>query len=112
MVEIAEKAAGDLGQGGVSVGVVNARWVKPLDPKIAEWAAGARFVVTLEDNVVAGGFGSAVLEDFTSRGLSKDVTCIGVPDRFLPFGAPDDVMEWAGMDVDSVVDRVKALLAG
>jgi 1-deoxy-D-xylulose-5-phosphate synthase len=111
MVEIAEKAAGDLGQGGVSVGVVNARWVKPLDPRIAEWAAGARFVVTLEDNVVAGGFGSAVLEDFTTRGLSKDVTCIGVPDRFLPFGAPDDVMEWAGMDVDSVVDRVKAVLA-
>ncbi len=111
MVEIAEKAAGDLSQGGVSVGVVNARWVKPLDPRIAEWAAGARYVVTLEDNVVAGGFGSAVLEDFTSKGLSKHVTCIGVPDRFLPFGAPDDVMEWAGMDVDSVVDRVKAILA-
>ncbi len=111
MVEIAEKAAGDLSQGGVSVGVVNARWVKPLDPRIAEWASGARYVVTLEDNVVAGGFGSAVLEDFTSRGMNKDVTCIGVPDQFLPFGAPDDVMEWAGMDVDSVVDRVKAILA-
>jgi deoxyxylulose-5-phosphate synthase len=52
-----------------------------------------------------------VLEDFTSKGLNKDVTCVGVPDRFLPFGAPDDVMEWAGMDVDSVVDRVKAILA-
>ena len=111
MVEIAEKAASDLSQGGVSVGVVNARWVKPLDPRISEWATGARYVVTLEDNVVAGGFGSAVLEDFTRRGLNKDVTCIGVPDRFLPFGSPDDVMEWAGMDVDSVVDRVTAILA-
>ena len=112
MVEIAEKAAGDLAQGDLSVGVVNARWVKPLDPRIAEWAAGARHVVTLEDNVIAGGFGAAVMEELSRVGLTKHVTCIGVPDRFLPFGSPTDVMEWAGMDVDSIVDRVKALLAG
>ena len=110
MVEIAEKAAGDLSQGDVSVGVVNARWVKPLDPRIAEWAASADHVVTLEDNVVAGGFGAAVMEQFSRMGVRKDVTCIGVPDQFLPFGSPGDVMEWAGMDVDSVVDRVRALL--
>lgn len=110
MVEVAEKAASDLGQRDVSVGVVNARWVKPLDPRIMEWAAGAKHVVTLEDNVVSGGFGSAVMEAFTEAGLVKDVTCIGVPDRFLPFGAPGDVMESVGMDPDSVVQRVEALL--
>lgn len=110
MVEIAEKAAADLTQRGVSVGVVNARWVKPLDPRILEWASSVKHVVTLEDNVVAGGFGSAVMEAFANAGMTKDVTCIGVPDRFLPFGAPGDVMEWAGMDADSVVNRVSALL--
>ncbi len=110
MVETAAKAATDLGEKGVSAGVVNARWVKPLDPRILEWAAPARHVVTLEDNVVAGGFGAAVMEAFSEAGMTKDVTCIGIPDHFRPFGSPTDVMESVGMDPDSVVDRVLALL--
>ena len=110
MVEVAAKAALDLGEKGVSVGVVNARWVKPLDPRILEWSAPARRVVTLEDNVVAGGFGAAVMEAFSEAGMTKDVTCIGIPDHFLPFGSPTDVMESVGMDPDSVVKRVLALL--
>lgn len=111
MVEIAEKAAAELTQKGRSIGVVNARWVKPLDPRILEWAAPAHHVVTLEDNVIAGGFGAAVMEAFAEAGMSKEVTCIGVPDQFLPFGSAGDVMEWAGMDSDSVIRRVSALLA-
>ncbi|MGB7859845.1 MAG: 1-deoxy-D-xylulose-5-phosphate synthase, partial [Acidimicrobiia bacterium] len=103
MVEIAEKAAADLTERGVSAGVVNARWVKPLDPRLLEWAAEVPHVVTLEDNVVAGGFGAAVMEAFTGAGVSKSFTNIGVPDHFLPFGAVGDIMEHAGMDPDSVV---------
>lgn len=110
MVEIAEKAAADLRGRGVSTGVVNARWVKPLDPRILEWAAPAAHVVTLEDNVVAGGFGSAVMEAFAATGMVKDVTCIGVPDRFLPFGSPSDLQEMVGMDATGVVDRVLSIL--
>jgi len=106
MVEIAEKAAIDLGEKGVHAGVVNARWVKPLDPRILEWAAPVDHVITLEDNVVAGGFGAAVMEAFASAGLVKKVTNIGVPDHFLPFGSAADVMESVGMDPDSVVERV------
>ncbi len=106
MVEIAEKAAAELSGKGIDAGVVNARWVKPLDPRIVEWAAPARHVVTLEDNVVAGGFGAAVMEAFAAAGLVKAVTNIGVPDQFLPFGSASDVMESVGMDPDSVVERV------
>lgn len=106
MVEIAEKAALDLGAKGVSAGVVNSRWVKPLDARILEWAAPVGHVVTLEDNVIAGGFGAAVLEAFAAAGMVKDVVNIGVPDTFLPFGAASDIMEIAGMDPDSVVARV------
>ncbi|HSM45819.1 MAG TPA: 1-deoxy-D-xylulose-5-phosphate synthase, partial [Acidimicrobiia bacterium] len=82
MVEIAEKAAVDLAAKGLSAGVVNARWVKPLDPRIVEWSGEVGHVVTLEDNVIAGGFGAAVMEAFAEAGLVKDVTNIGVPDRF------------------------------
>ena len=112
MVEMAEKAAVDLTEKGHSVGVVNARWVKPLDPMVLEWAAPARHVVTLEDNVVAGGFGAAVMEALAASGTVKEVTCIGVPDHFLPFGSPSDVMEMVGMDPESVVSQVTALLEG
>ena len=109
MVEVAQKAAGDLGEKGIHAGVVNARWVKPLDPRILEWAAPVDHVVTLEDNVVAGGFGSTVMESFAEAGMAKEVTCIGVPDLFLPFGGASDVMQSVGMDPDSVVKRVLAL---
>ena len=106
MVEIAEKAAADLAGKGVSAGVVNARWVKPLDPRIVEWSEPVDHVITLEDNVVAGGFGAAVMESFAGSGLTKKVTNIGVPDDFLPFGSASDIMESVGMDPDSVVERV------
>ena len=106
MVEIAEKAAVDLEEKGVSAGVVNARWVKPLDSRILEWAAPFDHVVTLEDNVLSGGFGTGVMEAFAAAGLVKRFTNIGVPDHFLPFGSPSDVMESVGMDADSVVERV------
>lgn len=110
MVEIAEKAGAELEGKGVSAGVVNARWVKPLDPRILEWAAEVPLVVTLEDGVVAGGFGSAVMETFSESGMVKKLTSIGVPDHFLPFGAPSDVAESVGMDTDSVVERVLVAL--
>jgi 1-deoxy-D-xylulose-5-phosphate synthase len=106
MVEVAQKAAVDLREKGLSVGVVDARWVKPLDPRILEWAAPVRLIVTLEDNVIAGGFGAAVMESFSAAGLAKEVINIGVPDGFLPFGSAGDVMESVGMDPDSVVQRV------
>lgn len=110
MVETAVKVASDLAGHGVSAGVVNARWVKPLDPRIVEWASPVRQVVTLEDNVVAGGFGSAVFELFSRAGLTKAMTTIGVPEGFLPHGSPGDVMELAGMDPDSVLRRVLVAL--
>ncbi|HSM43856.1 MAG TPA: transketolase C-terminal domain-containing protein, partial [Acidimicrobiia bacterium] len=70
-----------------------------------------RHVVTLEDNVVSGGFGPAVMESFAAAGLVKEFTNIGVPDGFLPFGAASDVWESVGMDPDSVVERVLSALA-
>ncbi len=111
MVEIAEKAAVDLREKGVSAGVVNARWVKPLDPRILEWAAPAGHIVTLEDGVIAGGFGAAVMEMLSDAGVTKAITCIGVPDHFLPFGAASDVLESVGMDTDSVVERILVALS-
>jgi 1-deoxy-D-xylulose-5-phosphate synthase len=110
MVEVAEKVAADLSAEGIDAGVVNARWVKPLDARIVEWAAPVGHVVTLEDGVVAGGFGSAVMEALAGAGLAKTVTRIGVPDEFLPHGSPSDIMESVGMNPTSVLDRILVAL--
>ncbi len=106
MVEVAQKAAVDLGARGVSVGVVNARWVKPLDRRIVDWAIKVPLVVTLEDNVVRGGFGAGVMEMLAEAGVSTRVVPVGVPDEFVPFGAASDLMAMVGMDEESVVKRV------
>lgn len=111
MVETAEKVASTLGQQGVSCTVVNARWVKPLDERLVDWVGSHRLTVTLEDNVLSGGFGAAVLERLAGTGLAGRVASIGIPDVFLPFGSADAVTEWAGLDHDSIVGQVEALLA-
>jgi 1-deoxy-D-xylulose-5-phosphate synthase len=109
MVEMAEKVATTLLQEGVEATVVNARWVKPLDSRLAEWVGSHRATVTLEDNVLAGGFGAAVLEQLSGSDLAGRVSTIGLPDVFLPFGSAEAVLEWAGLDHDSIVGRIQVL---
>ena len=60
--------------------------------------------------MVNGGLGSAVMALLAGAGMSKPVTCIGVPDEFLPFGSASDIQAAVGMDADSVVERALAVL--
>lgn len=106
MVETAQKAAAALETHGISCGVVNARWIKPLDDRLADWVGSVPVVFTLEDNAAAGGFGSAVLEALAGTGLADRVHVVGIPDRFLPFGSEADVVRSVGLDTDSIVERV------
>lgn len=109
MVEIASKAAAELASHGISCTVVNARWLKPMDDRLEQWAQAHQRVVTLEDNVRSGGFGAAVLEALSDVGLAGRVTSMAVPDEFLPFGSAGDVLTYCRLDAESVVDRVLAL---
>jgi 1-deoxy-D-xylulose-5-phosphate synthase len=111
MVEHAQKAAATLSQSGVSCGVVNARWVKPLDERLPEWAAAYRHVVCIEDNVLSGGFGAAVMEALAGTGLAGKVHLMGMPDHFLPAGTADEVIRSVGLEPDQIADRVALLLA-
>ena len=111
MVEIAQKASSGLASLGLSCGVVNARWVKPLDERLMTWAMRYRRVVTLEDNVVTGGFGAAVLEALAGTEAAAKVTTLGLPDRFLPAGSVDELLREVGLDPEGVVRQVGALFA-
>ena len=110
MVDAADKAATLLGERGVRAGVINARWVKPLDPDLPEIAERYDRVVTIEDGVRTGGFGSAVLETLSEHGSAGKVTVLALPDRFQPFGDRATLLARNGLDAESIADAITASL--
>jgi 1-deoxy-D-xylulose-5-phosphate synthase len=112
MVEVAKEAADRLEMQHVSCAVVNARWIKPIDPRAVEWARSHRAVLTVEDNVGSGGFGGAVLEALAPHGLAGRVRTLALPDRFLPQGKAAEILREHGLDAaglaKAVFDSLKA----
>jgi 1-deoxy-D-xylulose-5-phosphate synthase len=112
MVEVAKEAAERLELQKVSCAVVNARWIKPVDPRIVDWARAHPVVVTVEDNVGAGGFGGAVLETLAPYGLAGRVRMLALPDEFLPQGKASDILKEHGLDAAGVAKSVYEAVKG
>lgn len=112
MVPWAEETATLLSERGISAGVVNARYVKPLDTMLLD-AHGktARLVATMENGTIVGGFGSGVEEYLSSRGWAPRVVRFGWPDEFVPHGSPELLAEQFGLTPDAMADRIRSLLA-
>ncbi len=108
MVSLAEKAAASLLSLGINATVINARFVKPLDEScILHYATQTGRLFTLEEHVLQGGFGSAVLELLSAKGLDcVKVHCIGIPDNFVEHGKRDLLMARYGLTVEQVVRTV------
>ena len=104
-----------MAEDGWSIGLVNARFAKPLDRQlIVDQARGKRLVVTFEESVVAGGFGSAVLEAIeearlTDPGLRETaVRTLGIPaDRFVDHGAVVDLRRLLRLDAPGLTEQVR-----
>jgi 1-deoxy-D-xylulose-5-phosphate synthase len=110
MVQEAEKVAARIAEEtGLSVGVVNARFVKPLDKTLLlSQAACIPLLVTMEDHVVTGGFGSAVLETLQEADCQTAVERIGWPDKFVEHGSSVEILRAAyGLSTDDIVRRIK-----
>jgi 1-deoxy-D-xylulose-5-phosphate synthase len=112
MVEVALEAAERLELQNVSCAVVNSRWIKPVDPRIVDWARTHPVVVTVEDNVGAGGFGGAVLETLAPHGLAGRVRTLALPDEFLPQGKASDILKAHGLDAAGVAKAVYQAVKG
>jgi len=95
---------------GLHAAVVNARFVKPLDTGLLlQHAAAVPLLVTLEDNVAMGGFGSAVLEALQDADVQLPVERIAWPDRFVEHGSSVEILRAAnGLSPDAIYDRVLA----
>ena len=101
------EAANILAEKGISAAVVNARFVKPLDEDlITELSLRCGKVVTIEENTLIGGFGAAVLELFSKRGLRIPVKMIGLPDIFVEHGAPAILREKYGLTPEKIAEKV------
>ncbi|WP_395140889.1 1-deoxy-D-xylulose-5-phosphate synthase [Armatimonas sp.] len=105
-------AANTLESQGHSVEVINARWVKPLDEvAILALARRTKKLITVEDGILAGGFGSAIIELLADRGLTDvQVTRIGLPNHFVEHGPIPKLRELVGMDAAAIVGVAESLL--
>ena len=114
-VQVALGAAKLLGEHNLTVTVADGRFAKPLDTELVRRLAREHeLVVTIEENVLAGGFGSAVLEHledaFTDPGSRARVMRIGLPDRYVTHGKPALLREEVGFTGESVAGQVLAAL--
>ena len=107
MVDIAEQTADLLGKNGYSVAVVNARFVKPLDEDvIVRLGREVQLLVSLEENTIHGGFGSGVLETLSVSGICVPTLQLGVPDRFIAQGNPDEQLRSAELSMEQIYSRI------
>jgi 1-deoxy-D-xylulose-5-phosphate synthase len=87
------------------------RFVKPIDRELIETLARSHdYLVTIEENVVMGGAGSAVAEVLTERGIHKPMLHLGLPDRFVEHGDPAVLLQRCGLDADGILSSVKKFL--
>jgi len=110
MVYPAMEAAKNLSKDGIEATVVNARFIKPLDAElILALAQTKRFIVTVEEAYLAGGFGSAILELLEENNLLDKVKVIrmGVPDRIITHGDPKLLLAKYGLDADGIYQKVR-----
>ncbi|MCL4112021.1 UNVERIFIED_CONTAM: hypothetical protein GTU68_034524 [Idotea baltica] len=105
MFPTAVRASAKLREKGLDFGVVNARFVKPVDHEIVARAVKETgFVITVEESTLVGGFGSAVLEAANQAGVSTDnIRCLGIPDEFVEHGERSELLADLGLDVDGLV---------
>ncbi|MCW5598887.1 1-deoxy-D-xylulose-5-phosphate synthase [Nitrosomonas sp.] len=93
--------------------VANMRFVKPLDDDlVAELAANHELLVTVEENTVMGGAGSAVMESLASRGILVKLLLLGLPDYFIDQGDPAQMLADCGLDKNGIIKSVQNKLSG
>ena len=117
MVHPALEAVERLAKEGIELGLVNARFVKPLDRELLAMQLGqlglpgAR-IATVEEHVIAGGFGAAVLETISEMELDGvETLVVGVPDKFIPHGSQEVLRKVLGLDADGLYFRFRRFFA-
>lgn len=110
-IPMALQAAEELREEGISVEVVNARFIKPLDGAMLDSLAARQIpLVTLEEAVLQGGFGSSVLEYYNEQQQEVNVTRIGIPDAFIEHGDVPELLNEIHISVEDLKKQIKSQL--
>jgi 1-deoxy-D-xylulose-5-phosphate synthase len=114
MLKLARKSAEQLASEGFDTALINPRFFKPLDNGTHEFfGRAADVVVTLEDHVLMGGYGSAVLEHYSERHIATPVLRVGWPDQFVEHATGvDDLRKKYGLTPENIVTQIKAAFNG
>ena len=111
MLRAAAEAAEMLQADGYQPMLVNMRFIKPLDEAMLLLVAEkCEHIVTVEDNVKMGGFGSKVLEFYGEKGIQLDVLNLGFPDRYIEQGTQSQLFERYGLDAAGIYESIKKRL--
>ena len=111
LLPMAEELSALLDREGYSAAVINPRFVKPLDRDLLEaYAKRVSAIVTFEDHVLMGGFGSVVLEALSEMNLSVPVVRVGWPDRFIEHGKVDQLRARYGVSVEAAMEKLAPYL--
>jgi len=103
----AGRAVKSLANKDISAAHYDMRFVKPLDTiLLSEVFENFENVITIEDGIIQGGFGSAVLEFMVEKGYSSRVKMLGIPDKFIEHGTPEDLYKECGIDTKGIVSSV------
>lgn len=104
-------AAEKLQSEGISCAVVNSRFVKPIDEKtLIQFASKVEAIITVEENVLQGGFGTAVLETLQLHNINIKVLCLGIPDVFVEHGPQQLLRSKYRIDSDGIFNTVKKII--
>jgi 1-deoxy-D-xylulose-5-phosphate synthase len=107
MVQNAYLAAQKLKDKGINATLINCRFIKPIDTSMLdEVAKSHKYLFTLEDNYISGGFGSSILEYLSSKNYDSKTFTLGFPDEFITHGSVDILYKKYGLDVDGIYDSI------
>ncbi|MDH5160082.1 1-deoxy-D-xylulose-5-phosphate synthase [Heyndrickxia oleronia] len=109
-IPMALEAANLLQKQGLSVKVINARFIKPMDENMLHDLLSLNLpILTIEEAVLQGGFGSAVIEYAHDHGFTNTIDRMGIPDQFIEHGSVNQLLQEIGMTTEEVVKKVQAI---
>ncbi len=112
MLPEAKKAKDELGKQGINADIYDMIWVKPLDTDLlASIAAKYKAIVTVEDGILAGGFGSAVTEWCRDNNVDVKVKAVGIADQWVSHGTVAELHHDCGLDCEGIVKAARSVLA-